>query len=156
MTSRATVKLAVVEDESLFRDLLLRGLREHEAFDVVGDFADANSALTDIPGLEPDVVVLDIDLGPGMTGVELGVRLKRTMPGLGVLLLSNVVDPQLLTSIPSDVLGGWSYLLKRSVSDLSALARAIEGAADGLMVLDRSLARRTSPRRENALSNVSP
>ena len=151
-----TVRLAVVEDESLFRDLLRLSLAQHPTIEVVGAFAEPNEALAAIPDMDLDVVVLDIDLGDGMNGVELGIRLRRLQPKLGVMLLSNHADPQLLASLPRDVMGGWSYLLKRSVTNVETLSRAIEGASMGLLLFDPELTRRTRPRRSGPLNQLSP
>ena len=149
-------RVALVEDEALFRDLLRVSLAQHEGIQVVGVFADPESALRDIPALHVDVAILDIDLASPMTGVELGVRLRRAQPELGIMLLSNHADPQLLSSLPRDVTGGWSYLLKRSVTNVDTLRRAIEGASMGLLLFDPELTRRTRPRRSGPLTELSP
>ena len=149
-------RVALVEDEALFRDLLRVSLAQHEGIQVVGVFADPESALRDIPELHVDVAILDIDLASPMTGVELGVRLRRSQPELGIMLLSNHADPQLLSSLPRDVTGGWSYLLKRSVTNVDTLRRAIEGASMGLLLFDPELTRRTRPRRSGPLTELSP
>ena len=149
-------RVALVEDEALFRDLLRVSLAQHEGLQVVGVFADPESALREIPTLHVDVAILDIDLASPMTGVELGVRLRRALPDLGIMLLSNHADPQLLSSLPSDVAGGWSYLLKRSVTNVDTLQRAIEGASMGLLLFDPELTRRTRPRRSGPLTELSP
>ena len=151
-----TIRLAVVEDESLFRDLLCRSLDQTDGLEVKGDYADPDSAMAAIPTLGVDVVVLDIDLASPITGVELGIRLRRQMPDLGIMILSNHVDPQLLSSLPRDVMGGWSYLLKRSVTNVNTLSRAIEGAAMGLLVFDPELTRRTRPKPSGPLTRLSP
>ena len=149
-------RVALVEDEALFRDLLRVSLAQESTLEVVGVFADPDTALREIPALGVDVAILDIDLGTSMTGVELGVRLRRHQPALGVMLLSNHADPQLLSSLPRDVSGGWSYLLKRSVTNVETLRRAIEGASMGLLLFDPELTRRTRPRRTGPLVELSP
>jgi DNA-binding NarL/FixJ family response regulator len=149
-------RVVLVEDEALFRDLLRVSLAQHEGLQVVGVFADPESALREIPTLHVDVAILDIDLASPMTGVELGVRLRRALPDLGIMLLSNHADPQLLSSLPRDVAGGWSYLLKRSVTNVDTLQRAIEGASMGLLLFDPELTRRTRPRRSGPLTELSP
>ena len=155
-TATRVIRVAVVEDESLFRDLLRLSLVQHTSIEVVGTFASPEQALREVPELGVDVIVLDIDLGASMNGVELGIRLRRAMPTLGLMLLSNHADPQLLSSLPRDVMGGWSYLLKRSVTNVETLSRAIEGAAMGLLLLDPELTRRTRPRRSGPVSDLSP
>jgi DNA-binding NarL/FixJ family response regulator len=149
------VRLALVDDEALFRDLLHRAFDASPGLEVLGAFGSPDEALQQIPALDPDVVVLDIDLGADMTGVELGIRLRRQSPGVGIVLLSNHADPQLLSSLPEDVSDGWSYLLKRSITNIGSLTRAIEGAADGLLVFDPALTRQTRPRPNGPIDQLS-
>ncbi|MBU6423192.1 MAG: response regulator, partial [Chloroflexi bacterium] len=134
-----TVRLAIVEDEHLYRDLLRTVLQLDPQLEVVGDYATAESALEQIPGLAPTVALLDIELGGRTNGVQLGLLLREKLPELGIVLLSNVRAPRLLASIPPSHVSGWSYLLKKSVRDASVLRRAIDGAAMGLVTLDPSL-----------------
>jgi DNA-binding NarL/FixJ family response regulator len=146
----ATTRLVVVEDEPLFRDLLRHALEASGTLDageedasgpveVVGTFDRGEGAIEGIAALRPDVALLDIHLAGEMTGVELGVRLREVLPGVGIVLLSATNDVTVLTSLPDEVVGGWSYLLKSSVADLAVLRRAIRGARDGHVVLDPEL-----------------
>jgi DNA-binding NarL/FixJ family response regulator len=135
------LRVVIVEDENLFRDLLRIALASHQKLEVVGSFADAHIALKEIPALEPDIVLLDIDLGGKISGVELGVQLRQVLPKLGVVLLSNHQDIEFVASLGSKTLTGWSYLLKKSVRNANVLMRAIEGAYDGMTVLDPQLVR---------------
>ncbi|MBV9119354.1 MAG: response regulator transcription factor [Chloroflexi bacterium] len=134
----APLRLAIVEDENLYRELLVTCLEQDRALEVVGSYAHTDSALAGILSLTPDAVILDIDLPGSMNGVELGLRLRRSLPSLGIVLLSNHSMPQLLGSLPAETVGGWSYLLKKSVADLPALTRAIHGAVGGMVTVDAS------------------
>jgi DNA-binding NarL/FixJ family response regulator len=133
------LRLVIVEDENLFRDLLGIALRQHPNLQVVASFGDADIARAEIPQLEPDIVLLDIDLGAGASGVHLGLALREVLPKLGVVLLSNHQDIEFVASLGSRTLAGWSYLLKKSVRNTEVLLRAIQGAHDGLTVLDPQL-----------------
>lgn len=152
----ATIRVAIVEDEGLFRDLLRVALAQQPRLTVVGAFADGTSALRQIPRLAARVAILDIELGVGPTGIDVGLRLRRDHPDLGIVLLSNHSDPEFLASLPREALAGWSYLLKRSVSDAATLARAVEGAAAGLVVLDPQLVSGLQPRDGSPLSRLTP
>ena len=114
MTSHQ-LRIAIVEDEDLFRDLLGLALERHERFLVVGSFSNAPEALARIPNLEPDLVMLDIDLGGSMNGVELGMALQKHIPNLGVVLLSNHQDLEFVAGLGAEV-QRWSYLLKKSAN----------------------------------------
>ncbi|HEX6972223.1 MAG TPA: response regulator transcription factor, partial [Limnochordia bacterium] len=119
-------------------------------------FGDALPALESAPTLCPDVAIVDIQLGGGVNGLELGLRLREPLPELGVVLLSNHLDPALLTAIPDDEMRGWGYLLKRSVRDLATLERAVEGVFSGLVVLDPRLTHLSPPPAQGDLSRLSP
>lgn len=150
------LRVAIVEDEDLYRDLLRVALSEHERLEVVGAFRDSPSALEGVPRLKPNAVILDIELRSEMNGVQLGMALRERLPGLGIVLLSNHADLHILSSVPEGTVTGWSYLLKKSVSDVQALGRAIEGAAAGFVVLDPQLARDARPRAGSILSRLTP
>lgn len=64
----------IVDDHPSFR-LTARALLESEGFDVVGEAADGESALVAAAELEPDVVLLDVQL-PGLDGFEVAARLR--------------------------------------------------------------------------------
>jgi DNA-binding NarL/FixJ family response regulator len=152
---RKPIRLVVVEDEPLYRDLLC-GWLERAGFVVVGVFADPVAALLVTPALSADVALLDIELGSSVSGVELGIGLRRSMPRLGIVLLSNYTRPQLLAALPAEVAGGWSYLSKRTVSDGEALSRAITGAAEGLVVFDAALTGSSVIRAGSPIERLSP
>jgi len=140
-TIRDTLRVALVEDEGLLRDLVRQVLSRQPGIEVVGDFADAAAAEQGLAALAPDVVLLDIDLGAGLNGVQLGIALRGQLPKVGLVLLSNHRDPSWLQAVPAEQADGWSYLHKRSVADAATLVRAIRGAAEGLVVLDAQLAK---------------
>lgn len=150
------IPVAIVEDEGLFRDLLRRALDQDASLRVVGEFDSAKAALERIPALRPDVVILDIELGGGMNGVQLGLALRKCLPRLGIVLLSNHANPQFLAAVPRTEAGGWSYLLKRSVRDLDALKRVILGSSMGYVVLDQQIVDTLQHREASVLSRLTP
>lgn len=156
MENGAQITVALVEDEGLFRDLLRLALAQESSIDVVGEFNSAEAALREIPKLNPKVVILDIELGGEINGVQLGLRLRKKLPKLGVVLLSNHVNPQFLAAVPRSMAGGWSYLLKRSVRDLDALKRVIQGSSAGYVVLDQQIVDTARRREESVISRLTP
>jgi DNA-binding NarL/FixJ family response regulator len=69
------VTLMIVDDHRSFRNAARRVL-ENAGFEIVGEAADGESALESIPGLRPDVVLLDVQL-PGIDGFEVASRLTE-------------------------------------------------------------------------------
>lgn len=150
------IRLVIVEDEHLYRELLATVLRLDPQLEVVGAFSGADEALAAVPALAPDVALVDIELGGQVNGVQLGLLLRERLPKVGIVLLSNVRAPRLLASIPEREVSGWSYLLKRSVRDVGVVRRAIDGAAGGLVTLDPSLVSGRHARERGPLSALTP
>lgn len=140
VSPRATLRLAIVEDESLMRDLLAQVMGAIPGITVVGAYAEADAAEQGLQGQRVDVVLLDIHLGAGRNGIELGLALRRQHPRLGLVLLSNQRDASLLSALPEAQAHGWSYLNKAAVRDVVMLERAVRGAAEGMVVLDPEIA----------------
>ena len=135
-----SISVVVVEDEPLFRDLLVKALLgQVPGATVTGSFATGEIALEQLASIPIDILLSDIDLGRGMTGVELGIEVRRHFSARGVVLLSNLSQPELLTRIPTDVQGGWSYLLKRNISNIDQLGAALHSAAAGEITIDSEI-----------------
>lgn len=156
MSDQRSIPVAIVEDEGLFRDLLRLALDQEPSLRVVGEFHSAQAALEQIPELKPEVVILDIELGGGMNGVQLGLALRKCLPKLGIVLLSNHANPQFLAAVPRAEAGGWSYLLKKSVRDLDALKRVIFGSSLGYVVLDQQIVDNLQRTEASVLSRLTP
>ena len=84
----------------------------------------------------PDVVVLDVRLPPSFTdeGTRAAATLKSTRPDLGVLLLSQHIETA--HSVELAGLGGFGYLLKDRVLDVSDFFDAVARVAEGGSALD--------------------
>ena len=150
------VKVMIVEDEGLLRDMLrisLNGIPNIEVVEAVGNGA---AALEAAARSEPDVVLMDIELGHDPNGIATGRAIKKQNPDTGIVILSGHRERQYLNLITGDEHAGWSYLLKQSVSDTGALARAIEGAASGLVVMDPTVVNSMKPRRGSAIAGLTP
>jgi DNA-binding NarL/FixJ family response regulator len=151
--SNDLVRVAIVEDQPLFRSMLERTLDETPGLHVVasvGTVTEATRALR--PGVA-HVAVLDIDLPDG-NGIALGVTLRRAQPDLGILLLSAHDAMDLLLDLPRDVAAGWGYLSKTSSTSEEVLVAAVRAAAVGETVLDPALLARMTPRAGSAVARL--
>lgn len=150
------VKVMIVEDEGLFRDMLkicLTGVPNLEVVDAVGD---GNTAIEAAARLDPDVILMDIELGSEPNGIAAGRIIKSERPETGIVILSSHRERQYLNLIAAEDSAGWSYLLKQSVSDSGSLARAIEGAASGLVVMDPTVVNSMKPRKGSLTAGLTP
>jgi DNA-binding NarL/FixJ family response regulator len=149
------VRVLVIEDEGLFRDMLQTSLAAQPMIQVVGAVASGEAAVREAERTAPDVVLADIELGPGMNGIEAASRIRARHPHVGVVLLSAHRDKQYIASLPAGEARGWSYLLKPSVTDTGTLVRAIQGAAAGLVVLDPVMVDALRPRPRSPVDALS-
>ena len=138
-----------MDDEGLFRDLLTRALSADRRIEVVDTARNGAEAIRLAEELEPDVVLMDIELGGKPDGIEAGHRIKASRPETGMVLLSQHKDRQYISSLPVDAASGWSYLLKQSLSDVASLQRAIEGAAAGMVLIDAAVLEGLRPRSDS-------
>ena len=150
------VKVMIVEDEGLFRDMLKISLGFVPNLEVVDAVADGGTAIEAANRLEPDVILMDIELGSDPNGIAAGRVIKEQHPNMGIVILSSHRERQYLSLISAEESSGWSYLLKQSVSDAGALARAIEGAASGLVVMDPAVVNSLKLRKGSLTAGLTP
>lgn len=118
-------RVLVVEDESLLRSLLEANLVSR-GFEVQVA-ADASSANKIVKSFDPDVLVVDIDLGDGLNGLELVSALGRADSTRGYVILSNYsASVKNIPEIPYI-----SYLNKQDISNPETLNDEIEGVLRG-------------------------
>ena len=128
-TARRSV--VVVEDNALMR-ALIAGLLENSGFDVqtAANAADAKRA---VRNLDPDAVVLDINLGEGPDGFDLAQTLRKMTNELAVVFLTSHPDPRFSGKDESAVVKNAVYLNKTLLTGTDALLEALEAA-----LLDRN------------------
>ena len=103
------IKVAIVDDDEGIRSSLAALIRRASTLRLAGEYADAESALRDIPTHPPDVVLMDINL-PGIKGVECVRQLKTQVPTVQFLMLTVYEDSDsLFNSLKA---GASGYLVK--------------------------------------------
>ena len=131
---QASPRVLLVDDHDLFRTGL-RNLLEEEGVDVVGEAAAGDDALRYVRELQPDVVVMDLNM-PGMTGVEATKKIIAYAPLTRVVVLTiSDQDGDVMEAIFA---GACGYLLKdASVEDVM---RGIQSAAIGESLISPTIA----------------
>lgn len=114
----------IVEDDAFMRSLLADSL-ERAGFEV-STAASAADAKRIMKFMDPDAVVLDIDLGPGPNGFEIADNLRKTAPDVAIVFLTSFPDPRFAGVDESAVYKNAAYLNKHLVSDSSTLVDALE------------------------------
>ncbi|HVW47504.1 MAG TPA: response regulator transcription factor [Solirubrobacterales bacterium] len=134
------MRVVIAEDSVLLREGLVALLREHEV-EVVAQAEDAEGLLRIVGAHKPDLAIVDVRLPPSFTdeGIRAAVEARRRHPGLGVLILSQYVEPVYTAELLAGGEGGVGYLLKERVGDIPAFLDAIRRVAAGGTALDREV-----------------
>lgn len=130
-------RVLIVDDHSVFRRVVREVLDEHPQLAVVGEAASGAKAFALVAELQPDLVVLDMEL-PDMNGVAVTQQLARTHAGVRVVILSFVSSDALI--VDAIRAGAYGYLSKDIQPD--ALARALLGVTEGEVAMSRRTAAR--------------
>jgi len=141
------IRVLVIEDEALFREVLVDALSQKADLEIVDTTDDAEKAIALARQTKPNVIVMDIELSSKMDGIDAALAIKRENPEIGIVILSAHDDPRYVTSLPLGESTGWAYLLKQTVRDLSTVVQAIKGCARGMVVLDPAVMAKLHPRK---------
>jgi len=127
MVSMPPRSVLVVDDEPLMLELICRSL--DEAGFLALPTKNASEALKLFRTNNPDVAVIDVNLGAGPNGVMLASSFRREDPYVPIVLLTVKVDPRAVDGpvLPSDV----HFLNKASLSDVHEFLRVVDAAARG-------------------------
>ncbi|MGH9075603.1 MAG: response regulator transcription factor [Acidimicrobiales bacterium] len=117
------IRVLIVDDDERTRRMIAIMLSLEEDYEVVGEAADGNEAVSASASLQPDVVLLDLEM-PGMDGVLAIPGIRREAPGTKIAVLSAFPDPYTLTD--ALVRGADTYLDKATnLSELPVLLRSL-------------------------------
>jgi len=156
------VRVVIAEDQALLREGIVALLRD-KGIEVVAQAEDAPGLLRILSGHKPDLAIVDVRLPPTFTdeGIRAALEAREKYPGLGVLILSQYVEPVYTAELLDSGEGGIGYLLKERVGDVKAFIGAVENVARGGTALDREvvseLVRRRDPDgSDSALGALTP
>lgn len=134
----APIKVLIVEDQPKLLKNLVKLLSAHpEQVEIVGTAMDGETALLESARLLPELLLLDLEL-PGIDGIEVTARLKRTLPGIDVLILTSFDDE---TKVYEAIRAGASGYLVKRVS-IERIISSIREVRLGGTVLEPVIARR--------------
>lgn len=132
------IKVVVAEDSFLIREGLRLLLATQEDITLAASVTSLPELFAAVDAHAPDVVVTDVRMPP--TDRDEGIRaaetLARTHPRLGVIVLSQHMEPEWALRLFNPSASGRAYLLKERVGDLDQLRHAVETVACGGSVLD--------------------
>jgi two-component system nitrate/nitrite response regulator NarL len=128
------ISVLLVDDHTLFRSGIRSLLQRHPEFNVVGEAADGFEGIKRALQLQPQVVLLDLNM-PGMSGVETLQLMRQDCPDTAIVMLTVSEDAEDLSVALKA--GASGYLLKNIDTDY--LTRAIRRAAAGETVVAEAM-----------------
>jgi DNA-binding NarL/FixJ family response regulator len=122
------IRLLIVDDHNLFRQGLIRILGDYEQLQIVGQAANGQDALALVEQLQPDLVLMDVNM-PVLSGPDAVRQMRARFPSLPVVMLTvSERDDDLFDAVRA---GAQGYLLKNvgATELIDALQRVREGEA---------------------------
>src|SRR5215218_8371806 len=101
----------VVDDAVVFRRAVADELAADPAIEVVGTAVNGRIALAKLPQLNPDLVILDVEM-PEMDGLATLREIRRTHPRLPVIMFSSLTERGAEVSLDALALGATDYFAK--------------------------------------------
>lgn len=121
------IRVVLADDSALVREGVSLLLQTQPDLELVAACVDEASLLAVVSAEVPDVVVTDVRMPP--TGTDEGIRVARWLrehhPEVGVVVLSQHVEPEYATALFASGSEGRAYLLKERVGDVGELTDAI-------------------------------
>jgi len=131
-------RVVVAEDSLLVREGIIRMLDTFDDTETVAVVTDLDGLMAAIDEHRPDVVVTDIRMPPTGTdeGIRAAARLRESHPDVGVVVLSQYVEPTWCLELLEGGSERRAYLLKESLADPAQLEAAVEAVATGGSLID--------------------
>jgi DNA-binding NarL/FixJ family response regulator len=129
--------ILIADDEPAFRSGLRALLKSTDELALVGDAATGSEAIRLAADLQPDIILMDINM-PGVNGIEATRRILNTSPHIGILILTMFEDDDsVFTAMRA---GARGYLLKGALK--AEILRAIQTVSGGGVVFGAAIAQR--------------
>jgi DNA-binding NarL/FixJ family response regulator/class 3 adenylate cyclase len=155
----ARLRVVLADDSVLLREGIAR-LLEDSGMEVVAQSGTADDAVRHVGLHKPDVALVDIRMPPTHTdeGLRAAQQIRERFPTVGVLVLSQYVEPAYALELLAETAEGVGYLLKDRVSDVGEFADAVRRVAGGGSALDPAIVQQLvgRRRREDPLEGLTP
>ena len=119
----ATIRVVVADDHPVIRVGVKNMLESEPGFEVVGEAEDGDVAITQTLGMEPDILLLDLQM-PRLPGLEALRAIMSKSPRVKIIMLTSTITTQQI--IEALQIGARGIVLKEAaVGDLSRSMRAV-------------------------------
>ena len=153
------LRVVLAEDSVLLREGVARILLD-AGFEIVGQAGSADELLLKVRSYSPDVAIVDIRMPPTHTdeGLRAAQEIRERHPGVGVLVLSQYIEPAYAMELLAENAEGVGYLLKDRISDVTEFAAAVRRVAEGGSALDPAIVTQLVGRRrkDDPIDHLTP
>jgi DNA-binding NarL/FixJ family response regulator len=156
------MRVALADDSYLMRQAMRQVLEGVDGIDIVAVCEDGAALLDVVDRLLPAVVVTDIRMPPSgdYEGIRIAAALRANHPEVGVVVLTQYLEPRYGVDLLADGAQGRAYIVKERINDRAELVTAIEVVARGGSLIDPTmvamLMRPDGARLSSALSELTP
>jgi DNA-binding NarL/FixJ family response regulator len=151
------MRVVVADDAMLTREGIVHVLAQ-AGVDVVAQAGDADGLLRAVETHRPDVAIVDIRMPPGHTdeGIVAAGEIQARYPDVGVLVLSQYVEPSYALRVINDRPERAGYLLKERIYEAAVLVDALRRLTEGETVVDPTIVARLfgRKRRDDPLAEL--
>ena len=131
------IRVLIADDHTLFREGLRALLASVDDIEVVGEAASGQEAMRRAVELQPDVILMDIQM-PELNGIEATRKILHTSPHIGIIMLTMFKDDDSVFAAMRA--GAHGYVLKGA--DQVVVLRAVRGVANGKSLFGPEIATR--------------
>jgi DNA-binding NarL/FixJ family response regulator len=115
----------VLIDDDLFTRTTLTAALAGSGINVLSVAENGSIGLEAVKNLNPDVVIADLDLGPGPSGIDICHAIRMTKPSIGLILLTSFTDPRIHDPANSSLPRGCRFVSKSELQDIKVLVQEI-------------------------------
>ena len=159
MTDAERLRVVIAEDSVLMREGIA-SLLEGAGFEIVGKSSTADDLLLKVRSYKPNVAIVDIRMPPSHTdeGLVAAKEIREQHPEVGVLVLSQYVEPSYAMELIADDAEGVGYLLKDRIPDVDEFRSSVRRVAEGGSALDPAIVTQLVGRRrgDDPLETLTP
>lgn len=132
------LRVVVADDNVFIRNGIAAMIDTIDDMELVAECSDLPELRSAVADHEPDLVVTDIQMPPTLTdeGIVAAIEIRAERDDVGVLVLSQYVEPEYVMMLFEGGSDGLGYLLKERVADLDEFERAIRSVASGQSAVD--------------------
>jgi len=123
------VRTVVIDDVASIRTTLRRFLDAGTGIHVVGEADNATDGSTLVAAMQPDLVLVDLNLGDGLSGQELVPVLRERFPSMWIVVVSAYADPVIQREVLG--LGADLFVPKQDIAQVVRAVREIAGLMKG-------------------------